>query len=586
MEFCLFIQFGKGFIPSLGCYSLPFTQNKQKKDSNFQFKSNSGSKMSEDLKTIVLEINKLLKTDYNLISFDSLTPESILQLLVDVLNTFQAIQKVSAFRCVREVDCSRNPYFQFDVKENDPEKTNKEIIEALRRIQYRPSGEMKDDPSSYRRALLRGDKKVFYPIFQWIFVNCDKVKKAAYLAKYLMPLDMPPEALAIPEIATLWSQYQASMDDFKDAHKAHQLSVKEGAQTRELKNDVGAIETEIENVKKRIERTQARLDKVPQQELLLETANSLRIERERQKELQVQVDDQKQSLNKANLMYERMKKELYNARIASQGSTPEHLMETLLEETQVLEFMIQQKLPQELLARQTEVQILQDIMGEPNISREYLLDLQMKVDAVNSEVQQLVETRINERGTQSDNLAPFRQQAAMVARNKDTAAEQLDQAAKELHEIEQQMQLKSLKLRETVGDVILRGDELKQFVNTLKAKSNVYKQQRAELATVKAEALDLTQTLENLKTQDPSLQSTLETNDDESGTSMEQHLTSRPDSPIEQRGITELSRLVAGLVRAVNAARERITPLSQQLRPLRERITELKDERDIKKQVS
>lgn len=58
--------------------------------------------MTEDLKTIVLEINKLLKTDYNLISFDSLTPESILQLLVDVLYTFQAILKVSAFRCIRD----------------------------------------------------------------------------------------------------------------------------------------------------------------------------------------------------------------------------------------------------------------------------------------------------------------------------------------------------------------------------------------------------------------------------------------------------------------------------------------------------
>lgn len=48
--------------------------------------------------------------------------------------------------------------------------------------------------------------------------------------------------------------------------------------------------------------TQARLDKIPQQELLLEAAHALRIERDRQKELQGQLDDQKQGLQRASLV--------------------------------------------------------------------------------------------------------------------------------------------------------------------------------------------------------------------------------------------------------------------------------------------
>lgn len=51
----------------------------------------------------------------------------------------------------------------------------------------------------------------------------------------------------------------------------------------------------FEIVKKRIERTQSRLDKIPQQELLLEAAQALRVERERKKELQSQLEDQQQS---------------------------------------------------------------------------------------------------------------------------------------------------------------------------------------------------------------------------------------------------------------------------------------------------
>lgn len=91
---------------------------------------------------------------------------------------------------------------------------------------------------------------------------------------------------------------------------------------------------------------------------------------------------------------------------------------------------------------------------------------------------------MNVRGTQSENLIPFRQQAATVMRNKEMAAEQLDQYAKELRDVELQIRQKQDLLKETVGGTILRGEELKQYVNMLRAKSSIYKQQRAELAAL------------------------------------------------------------------------------------------------------
>lgn len=247
--------------------------------------------------------------------------------------------------------------------------------------------------------------------------------------------------------------------------------------------------------------------------------------------------------------------------------------------------MVKQKLPQELEAKQTELQIIKDVIAEPNISREYLLEVQMRVDEVSKEVQKLVETRMSERDTQNDSLAPFRQQAGMVARNKEMAAEQLDQATKELREVTEALENKQQHLQETVGDVILRGDDLKHYVNTLRAKSSVYKQQRAELAALKSESADLMQTLENLKTQDPSLTTSLQQNNPEDENNSMDASLSRPDSPVETRGMAELSRLVDGLTRAVLGARERITPLSQKIRPLREEIVEFKDDRDSKKQT-
>lgn len=53
--------------------------------------------MTENLKFIVAEVNKLMKSDYNLISFDSLSVENLLQLLMDVLHKFGASTKVWTF---------------------------------------------------------------------------------------------------------------------------------------------------------------------------------------------------------------------------------------------------------------------------------------------------------------------------------------------------------------------------------------------------------------------------------------------------------------------------------------------------------
>ncbi|CAG9806581.1 unnamed protein product [Chironomus riparius] len=516
--------------------------------------------MTENLKSIVQSLNKLLHTDYNIISFDSLSEESLLQLLLDVFLKFGIIT------------------VKWDVTENDPDETNKTIMESLVKIQYTDD---ETDIAALRRGLVRGDKKIIYPIFEWIFENDELIMKLAYLAKFLMPLNLPPEAISIPEVMNLYSQYEIVMEEFKDIHQGYETAVQEGKKTRELRSDSVAIEGEIENVKKRIERLQVRLDKVPQHELLLESAKALRIEKDQQKDLTSQIEEQKQTFQRANVQNERLQKEYQNIRMATQGTTPKQMLDGIMEEGQVLEFMVKQKLPQELLLRQTEVQILEEVIDEPNIGREYLQDLQYKIDEVSREVQRMVETKMNDKSQQNDalGLGPFRQQAMVIARNKDLVAEQLDNLTKELNDIEIQLKEKQHKLESIGGDILLRGEDLKQFVNTLRAKSNIYKQQRSELAGIKAEANDLSETLENLKAQDPSLA----TITDDDASSLEP-MFSRPDSPVESRGMTELSRLVDGLTRAVLGAREKLSPISQQLRPLRERIAELKDECDSKKQ--
>lgn len=51
-------------------------------------------KMSEQMKYIVKELNTTLGRNYDLIKFDALNEKQLLQLLVDLLGTFNAGEKV------------------------------------------------------------------------------------------------------------------------------------------------------------------------------------------------------------------------------------------------------------------------------------------------------------------------------------------------------------------------------------------------------------------------------------------------------------------------------------------------------------
>lgn len=106
----------------------------------------------------------------------------------------------------------------------------------------------------------------------------------------------------------------------------------------------------------------------------------------------------------------------------------------------------------------------------------------LQIDKISQEIKGMSENRFAERET--DNLMPFRQQASTVIRIKETSAEQLDDLTKSIREIEATIHRKQAELQKRVGETYLRGDDLKQYVNMLKAKSSVYKKQRAELSAL------------------------------------------------------------------------------------------------------
>jgi hypothetical protein len=96
--------------------------------------------MSEQMKFLVAELNQPpYSRNYNLISFDSLTGDQLLQILSDVLAEIDAKNKV-------------------DIREEEPEGTAIRVLGMLRILKYKPPDEI---AHNFRQGLVEGQKQVY-----------------------------------------------------------------------------------------------------------------------------------------------------------------------------------------------------------------------------------------------------------------------------------------------------------------------------------------------------------------------------------------------------------------------------------------
>ena len=179
--------------------------------------------MSEQLKFLVDELNKPpYDHNYNLISFDALHGDQLLQILSDVLAEIDAKHKI-------------------DIREEEPENTAIRILGMLRILKYKPPDEIS---LHFRQGMVEGQKQVIYPVLSWLLSRIPELKKRAYLAKYLVKVDVPPEVAADPDVSELFDQYDGLIDEFKTVHKEMEMVKNSGYSTAELRKDIEEMEKE------------------------------------------------------------------------------------------------------------------------------------------------------------------------------------------------------------------------------------------------------------------------------------------------------------------------------------------------------
>jgi len=58
----------------------------------------------------------------------------------------------------------------------------------------------------FRRGVVQGDKPVIYPVLEWLLRHMSELKERAYLARYLVKVDIPQDFMIDSQIAELYEQ--------------------------------------------------------------------------------------------------------------------------------------------------------------------------------------------------------------------------------------------------------------------------------------------------------------------------------------------------------------------------------------------
>uniref|UniRef100_W5MJU6 Intraflagellar transport protein 81 homolog n=1 Tax=Lepisosteus oculatus TaxID=7918 RepID=W5MJU6_LEPOC len=437
--------------------------------------------MSEQIKFIVEQLNKEpFKKNFNLITFDSLEPLQLLQVLNDVL---------------AEVD----PKHNIDIREEMPEQMAKRMFSLLGVLKYKPPGNV-SEASNFRQGLVTGSKPVIHPILHWLLQRINELKKRAYLARFLMKLEVPAEFLQDDVIADTHHQYEDLVESFKTYHKECEQLKTSGFSTAEIRRDITAMEEEKDQLIKRVERLKKRVETVSNHQRMLELARQLRVEKEREESLAHQKQEQKNQLFHAEQRLQRSQQQLKDLRQAAADAKPESLMKRLEEEIKFNTYMVSDKLPKELESKKKTVQYLQKVVAEPAMGQSELGELENKIREINTQINQIIEKRMMRNDPMDDKLSLFRQQASIISRKKEAKAEEVQEAREELANTERELAHKTSQVRDLGGgSELVRGDEFKRYVSKLRSKGTVFKKKRQEIADMRAEYGVLQRTEEILK---------------------------------------------------------------------------------------
>ena len=530
--------------------------------------------MSQQLRFIVDKLNEPpFSNKFNMVTFDALDTFNLLQVLNDVLAEISPEHKV-------------------DLRQEQPEQAAVKIFSFLRVLKYNPKSDQGGGLNVFRQGLLEGDKPITHNLLFWLLERIPDLKKRAYLSKYLVKIDIPSEFHHDEQIVEANDMHTTLMEQFKELHKIIEQQRNSKFSVADVRKDISSMEEEKEQLMKRIERLKKKAMTIPNSADMLEAAQKLRMEKDREVELTQQMMEQKTQLLRTEQKLEAIWKELEEAEKLSLNLTPHKLLDEMEEENDLKTILTQESIPKKVANLLQESTVLAGILAEPVLSEIELNGLRDEISLTNEEVVKRRDKRLPGKDPAQDKLALFRQQASIITRKREKATDEYKLMMDELAATKKEVEDSKEQLKDFDGGVALRDKEFKHYVAKLRTISVEYRAKKTKLSALKAECGVLDRSVEILKSRDEKTQELLDVLEMKKGVhgyrntqdAIEDASAAKSDlDEVTGKKLTDMTVILRELNEKIESKKALLAPLIKEVRPLRIKHQELQAQHTEKK---
>ncbi|CAG2178538.1 unnamed protein product, partial [Oppiella nova] len=345
----------------------------------------------EEIKYIISELNKQpFNKGLNVVSYDTLRGEQRIEILLQVFDEIDSTFKSESLRNL------------------EPEEVVATILETLRIMKYIPPNDIQ--PSEFRSALILGDRSLTTHILSWLLHRLPALKKRAYLSKYLVKIELSPEVEGDHDVLIIYQQYQRMIDEFKTIHGSYESLKKSIASVHEVQKDVKAMEDEREQIAQKTQNIKRRVDVNANAEYFA-LVKEYREEKAKNDKIYAQLQQQDVQSDQIDQKFKRLEQQLKETKnnFQASGTSPQDLIDRLEDEVKIKRHLIDEVLPSELDQLKKYVDDIQRIESQPQMSNDYLNKLQIQIQALNREINTIVENKMLNNDPMADKMALFRQ---------------------------------------------------------------------------------------------------------------------------------------------------------------------------------
>lgn len=371
---------------------------------------------------------------------------------------FECLSPLALMEILNEVLSEIQPKHTENIQDKTAEEKVQEIILLLSVLEYEP---VKDccDLETITEGLENKDKVAIYPILFWLLQNVPALKKKAYLAQFTIEVEVPVHLKQDETIYIYINKQRELIQTFQ-----HNFSVYEDLQPSCIsKNNTIADNKMMQNNKCSLLKQRDKLQKelevlVKSPEELLKAARQLRLEKEREKELARQTQEQAEQLSQAQQRHSEMKRK--SRGLSGAGTDPTTVMADLQMDIKANTVKVTEKLPAELEDMKKKVNVLQSLAKIPAVTAPQVLEMKNQIKDVTSQIHKRTVKMAISRSCEEEKLNSMREKSLIITQNKNSKARELQDLKERLESAERESTVSAKQADAHDGGRSLR-DELK-----------------------------------------------------------------------------------------------------------------------------